>query len=1205
MRASLKRNLLVGFGLSLLLLIVSSVASYVSINNLVESSAMVDHTNKVIIQLENVISSLKDAETGQRGYLLTGRSDFLKPYLGAQDSALKALGIVRDLTMDNPAQTQKADELNGILTRRIDVLRVAIERKRSTGLIDTALLDTGKIYMDKVRGIVNAMENTEKGLLVHRMGTQETYTNSTRVVIVIAALLAILITIFFYMRVTSDFNQKEKLRRELELKDADITRRINIIQSIAEKISSGDYTIRATDGGGDGLGSLAYSINKMAGSLDYSFSLLSDKEWTQSGIAGLNDIMIGEKEIETLTKDIIEFLAMYTSSTVGTIYIAESTEHMKLYSGFAFTPNENRKYITIGEGIAGQAAANGREILLKDIPADSITISYAAGEIKPASLIAFPIFDGRSVKGVIELGKLKPFTDREVELLKTISHNIGIAITSTQNRRKLQELLEETQSQSEELQAQHSELEGLNTELEMQTQKLQASDEELRVQQEELLQANQELEERTRLVEEKNQLIVQRNIEIQAKAEELALSTKYKSEFLAKMSHELRTPLNSILLLSRLLSENNDQNLSGDQVEYARVIQSSGKGLLSLIDEILDLSKIESGKMDLEYGQVSLKEISNDIATLFKPIASEKNIEFNIHVEDDVPAFIETDKLRLEQIVRNLLSNALKFTSKGFVSLNIANTFDKKDFITITVKDTGIGIPEDKQQLIFEAFQQADGSTRRRYGGTGLGLSISRQLARLLKGDIDLTSAEGKGSEFVLTIPASRKAANVVKDEQEAVSPADNIIEKNIDVKTIDNPYISTLIPQNIPDDRNNIKINDHSILIIEDDTNFAKSLLEFSHKRGYKGIVAVRGDEGIELAQKFKPQGILLDVQLPVKSGWEVMDDLKNNPQTRHIPVHIMSSHEVRKESLQKGAVDFINKPMAFEQMQDVFEKIEYVLTRDSKKVLIVEENSKHAKALSYFLETYNIATEVKETVPGGIESLQKENVDCVILDMGIPGQKSYETLDAVKKTAGLEHLPIIIFTGKSLSQAEEMRIKQYADSIVVKTAHSYQRILDEVSIFLHLVEESNKKAVTAVPTAQKKLGALNQVLKNKKVLIADDDIRNIFSLTKALEQYEMNVLTAVDGKDAINQLKEHPDVDVILMDMMMPEMDGYETTAKIKRIPSLKNIPVIAVTAKAMTGDREKCLSSGASDYITKPIDIDQLLSLLRVWLYEKSVK
>ncbi|HWB24769.1 MAG TPA: response regulator [Chitinophagaceae bacterium] len=1202
MKTTLKRNLMLGFGLSLLLLIISSIVSYKSITGLIESSGLVDHTSKVIIELENVISHLKDAETGQRGYLLTGKSDYLQPYIGAKSAAMFALDSVRNLTIDNIEQTKSCADLKNIITRRMTVLQRSVNHKQEKNVIDTLLLDTGKIYMDSVRGIVNVMESREKKLLITRTAQLNTYASYTPVIVISAAILSIIITIVFYLRVTSDFNQKEKLRAELEVKDADINRRISLIRNIAEKISSGDYSVRAVDEGQDGLGGVAYSVNKMASSLQYSFGRLSDKEWTQAGIAGLNDIMIGEKDIDTICFDIIEFLATYTGSSVGTLYVKEDGGVLKLYSGFAATGIEKRKYINVGEGLVGQAAASGKEIILKDIPADNIHISYAAGEIKPVELLILPFFDGRFVKGVVELGSLKPFTEREIDFLKTVTHNIGVAITSTQSRKKLQELLEETQSQAEELQAQHSELEGLNTELEMQTQKLQASDEELRVQQEELLQANQELEERTRLVEEKNQLIVQRNIEIQAKAEELALSTKYKSEFLAKMSHELRTPLNSILLLSRLLSENNDQNLSTDQVEYARVIQSSGKGLLSLIDEILDLSKIESGKMDLDYSNVSLKEICNDVQTLFKPVAGEKNIEFNIHIEDDVPAYIESDKMRLEQIIRNLLSNALKFTSRGFVSLNIATTPGRPDFITVTVKDTGIGIPFDKQKLIFEAFQQADGSTRRRYGGTGLGLSISRQLAKLLKGEIELNSTEGKGSEFILTIPVSRQAASTVpaaesvleafintrEDEEQATAPADT--------------YITTLIPENIPDDRNDITVNDKTILIIEDDTNFAKSLLEFAHTRGYRGIVSVRGDEGIELARKFNPVGILLDLQLPVKSGWEVMDELKNNVQTRHIPVHIMSAHEMRKESLMKGAVDFINKPMAFEQMKQVFEKIEYVLEKKAKKVLIVEENPKHAKALAYFLETYQVNTEVKESVEGGIEALQKDEVDCVILDMGIPGQKSYETLDAVKKKQGLENLPIIIFTGKSLSQAEEMRIKQYADSIVVKTAHSYQRILDEVSIFLHLVEENNKK--TAVKAPHKKLGALGEVLKNKTVLIADDDIRNIFSLTKSLEKYEMNVLTAVDGKDALNQLKENPKVDVILMDMMMPEMDGYETTAKIKRIPSLKNIPIIAVTAKAMTGDREKCLNAGASDYITKPIDIDQLLSLLRVWLYEKSV-
>jgi len=759
----------------------------------------------------------------------------------------------------------------------------------------------------------------------------------------------------------------------------------------------------------------------------------------------------------------------------------------------------------------------------------------------------------------------------------------------------MQELLEETQSQSEELQAQHSELENMNSELEVQAEKLQASEEELKVQQEELKQANQELEERSRLLEERNQVITERNFEIQAKAKELELSTKYKSEFLANMSHELRTPLNSILLLSRLMGENNEKNLSSDQVEYARVIQSSGQGLLSLIDEILDLSKIESGKMELEYLPVSIREIAKEMQALFNPVAVDKGIEFRVNIDSKVPDKIETDKLRVEQVVRNLLSNAIKFTSQGYVALDVRPSQQYRDHLDIIVKDTGIGIPEEKQKLVFEAFQQADGSTRRKYGGTGLGLSISRELVKLLGGEIELKSVVGEGSEFTLHLPIQKRGdrkrlfTREIEEEVSEIVPA----------KKVSGKYISTEIPENIPDDRSKIKPGDQVMLIIEDDINFAKSLLEFTRKRGYKGVVAVRGDEGLELAHQLLPIGILLDIQLPVMSGWEVMDELKSSPETRHIPVHIMSSYEVKSESLVKGAVDFINKPMAFDQMQNIFEKIEYVLTHHPKKVLIVEENTKHAKALAYFLETYDISLEVRTGVTDAVNSLKQENIDCVILDMGIPDQKSYDTLEEVKKIPGLENLPIIIFTGKSLSKTEEVRIKKYADSIVIKTAHSYKRILDEVSLFLHLMESKDKKDESK--TKYNKLGALNEVLKNKTVLIADDDMRNIFSLTKALESYKMNVITAVDGKDALKQLRENPKVDIVLMDMMMPEMDGYESTREIRKDRKLKDIPVIAVTAKAMMGDRAKCISAGASDYITKPVDIDQLLSLLRVWLYE----
>jgi CheY-like chemotaxis protein/two-component sensor histidine kinase len=663
------------------------------------------------------------------------------------------------------------------------------------------------------------------------------------------------------------------------------------------------------------------------------------------------------------------------------------------------------------------------------------------------------------------------------------------------------------------------------------------------------------------------------------------------------MSHELRTPLNSILLLSRLLYENNDDNLNADQVEYAKVIQSSGNGLLSLIDEILDLSKIEAGKMQLEYEATAITSITEDMRMLFEPMAKDKQIAFEIKVNEKSPAYFETDKQRLEQVLKNLISNAMKFTSKGSITLSVDKHPHNEHLLSFAVIDTGIGIPEDKQKLIFEAFQQADGSTRRKYGGTGLGLSISRELVRLLGGTIELQSAPGEGSTFTVSVPANKD----FRIEQNSIeSFFESLPEKETKKESWkeEDVYVLKDIPESIPDDRTQISSDDRAILIVEDDVNFAKSLLEFTRNKGYKGVVCVRGDEAIDCARRYNPVGILLDIQLPVKSGWEVMEELKNNPQTRHIPVHIMSSYEVRRESILKGAVDFVSKPVAFDQIQEIFEKLEYVLNRQSNKVLIIEENPKHAKALAYFLETFNINSEIKNTIADSVDALRNE-ADCVILDMGIPDQKTYDMLEEVKKTEGLENLPIIIFTGKSLSMAEEQRIKQYADSIVIKTAHSYQRILDEISLFLHLVEENKSKPET---NGKKKLGALNEVLKGKTVLVVDDDVRNIFSLTKALERMDMNIIPAIDGKDAIQKLQEHSNINIVLLDMMMPEMDGYETAKRIRAEYKWKDLPVIAVTAKAMLGDREKCIQAGASDYITKPVDIDQLLSLLRVWLYER---
>ncbi len=1192
-RPGILRNLQIGFGLSLLILIITSVASYSSIRNLLDGSQWVDHTDSVISELNSTLSTLKDAETGQRGYLLTGDTAFLRPYWGARERALENIAAIQGMTVDNPVQQANVKELHDVVANRMGILQEVIDQKRTNNIFSLVDLAKGKGYMDEVRQVVERMQAEERRLLVIRTERVRAYSSYTPILIIAASLLSVIITLFFYSRVHKDFLERQQLYAELQQKEADIAQRIEIISGIADQISAGQYKTRVSDEQKDSLGVLSGSLNKMAESLEYSFGLLSDKEWLQTGIARLNEEMVGETDMQKLVTNVIEHISEYSRSLVGAFYVLDPvTQQLNLNGSYAL-PGGIRKAVRSGEGLVGQAAQGGKRLLVKDIQPGDWVVSFTSGELKPRTIVAFPFFHEKKVKGVIELGTLEDYSSRELELFSSIGDNIGTAIHSIESRLRLQELLEETQAQTEELQSQHSELESLNLELEVQAEKLQVSEEELKVQQEELMQTNQELEERSRTLEEKNQLILIRNLDIQKKAEELALTTKYKSEFMANMSHELRTPLNSILLLSRLLSENNGKNLSDEQTEYARVIQNSGQGLLQLIDEILDLSRIESGKLQLEHTIVPVEEVMGDMRMLFGPIAKDKNLDLHIVIEAGTPSQLDTDKMRLEQILKNLLSNAFKFTQKGSVTLVARPSAGRSPFLEFLVRDTGIGIPEDKHQLIFEAFQQADGSTRRKYGGTGLGLSISRELSRLLGGEILLTSHPNEGSEFTVSIPQ-------FKIEEVAEAPVASVPQSVPGLRHGHHHgevFTLTEAPAEIPDDRGELKPGDKVLLIVEDDTFFAQSLLDFSRRKGYKGIVAVSGDVAIRMARQYRPMGILLDIQLPMKNGWEVMEELKKDPQTRPIPVHIMSSFEVKNESLKKGAVNYISKQTAFENMDSVFENIETLLNRSARKVVIVEDNMRHAQALAYFLSTHEVQMEIAPTIVQSAAVLGKEGVHGVILSREA-GKEEEDTLEMIRKNPVFENLPIIVFTGMNISKAEEVRLRQYADSIVVKTAHSYQRVLDEVSLFLHVVGEAKD---VASDSAMGRLGALDEVLKNRMVLVADDDVRNIFSMSKALEQHKMKVLTAMDGKEALTIVEGNP-VDIVLMDMMMPEMDGFEAITRIRRNPRLRHLPIIAVTAKAMAGDRERCIQAGASDYISKPVDIDQLLSLLRIWLYEK---
>ncbi|SHG28159.1 response regulator [Flavobacterium defluvii] len=1189
MNGNFKRNLLISSLVSLLVLTISSVASFISIKSLLNSNFWVNHTQDVIYNLNEGSAIITEAQTSMRGYLLTGDEQFADRFNESEARSNNYFEKLEELTIDNPSQQKLLTELTAKRSAFFKYLNNQIVKKRLSKETLIFDLNEGRLMMNDMRALIKRIENTEQKLLQERNENSERYGTYSLILIIVAFIIAFIISIVFLIRILKDYNERSALQRELEKKDIETAQRIEAISTIANNISKGNYDIRVDDTKADALGSVGESLNIMGVSLKNSFELLSQKEWLQTGIAELNNVMLGDKALQKLSKDVIEFLCQYTNSSAGVFYIIEENELISS-GGYSYIPNKNRERIQKGEGLIGQAIASGKLLELKSLSPDDIQINYALGQVKPTHIVAFPLIDNR-IEGAIELASIYGFSELHLEFLKTVGNNIGIAVKSTQNRKRVMELLEETKSQSEELQQQHSELEAINAELEAQTEKLQASEEELRVQQEELEQTNEELSERSVLLEEKNN-------EIQKKSEALELTTRYKSEFLANMSHELRTPLNSILLLSRLLSENNNKSMNNEEVEFAKVIQSSGNSLLGLIDEILDLSKIEAGKMELEFLDISTKEITDTLWNLFNLVAKEKGIEFEI-ISKEAPIVIKTDKMRLEQILKNLISNAIKFTEKGKVTLEIKVNTDDDKIICFIVKDTGIGIPLEKQPLVFEAFQQADGSTKRKYGGTGLGLSISRELAKLLRGEIILHSKVNEGSTFTLCLPVFGSISQKVSIDK--IPPTDFVeIESETETTEPSKRYISPVIPDEIDDDRSIVKEGDKVILIVEDDINFAKSLLSFTRQKGYKGIVAVRGDYALNFTLLYKPVGVLLDIELPVKSGWEVLEELKNHNETKHIPVHIMSSHKLKQESLLKGAVDFLDKPVAFDKIPDVFLRIEHIINKEAQKVLIIEDNPKHAKALAYFLETYNINSEIKSEVSEGIQALNKTEVDCVILDMGIPDKQAYQILDGVKKNPGLEKLPVIVFTGKSLSLKEEVKIKKYADSIIVKTAHSYQRMLDEVSLFLHLVED--KKEGKDKKDGHKKLNLLNNILHDKKVLIVDDDVRNIYSLTKALEVFKMSIITAFDGNDAIKVLDENPDTDIVLLDMMMPHMDGYETAEKIRANPKFLNLPLIAVTAKAMTGDREKCIKAGASDYITKPVDVDQLLSLLRVWLYDK---
>jgi len=902
------------------------------------------------------------------------------------------------------------------------------------------------------------------------------------------------------------------------------------------------------------------------------------RDWFKNGLSELNTILRGDKPTAELTGQVLAFLTEYLGAGVGVLYVYDEKEAaLHIAANYAVTGSTRlNERIALGEGLAGQAALERKTICLNTVPPDYLRISCGLGEAEPAHLVVLPLLYNDVLVGIIEIGSFKIISDNDLAFLNQSKEGIAIALSVNTSRQLVNNLLEQTQAQAEEL----------------------------RVQQEELQQSNEELEERAQMLEQQREQIRAKNSEVeessrelQRKADELGRVSTYKSEFLANMSHELRTPLNSLMILSSLLKDNRDGNLTVKQVEFAATINGAGRDLLNLINDILDLSKIESGHMEFHYEELAPAEICQQLTSIFTPVIGERGIGFTVTEEESSPQTITVDGQRTQQILKNLLSNACKFTSNGSVSLR-AYTPDgeetplKTATIAFAVADTGIGIPADKQQLVFNAFQQADGSTSRTYGGTGLGLSISRQLARSMGGEITLASEAGVGSTFTLYLPVTGDRGFTPTVVQPAVQTRMNASPTAVTVPKSFDP-----LPAPIPDDREKISSGDKSILIIEDDLTFAGILADMVRGRSFAVLVAADGESGIALAEGCQPSAIILDVMLPHIDGWGVMRSLKDNPATRHIPVHFITCLEERQKAMNMGAIGFATKPVSSEQLDAVFGTLETAIDKTMKMLLIVEDNQDQATAMVALLEERNVIITVADSCDKAIQLLSREQFDCIVLDLGLADMGAFELLEELKKLDPDRRIPVIIHTGRDLTHEDERRLHHYAESIIIKGAKSPERLLNEVTLFLHLVEASLD------PGKQRMIrSALDKeaMLEGKKILIVDDDMRNIFSLSSALAEKNITIFEAENGREALKLLDEFPDIDLVLMDIMMPVMDGYTAMRTIRKDPRFHSLPIIALTAKAMKGDREECIKAGASDYIPKPVNMEKLFSLLRVWLY-----
>lgn len=1198
----------IGFGIIILIMLAVIGNTYI---NFVKESEAVKwnvHTYKVIQESDCLLMSLLDMETGARGYVITGNESFLEPFNKGNSSYENHYDKLKQLTEDNSEQQQRLYNINNKYKEWVEWEKNIIIAKRkevSSGklkledLIAIVQSGYGKNMMDELRSILGDINNEEERLLQNRNADLIKMEKETRVIMLTGGALATIAAIII-----------------ASLSIRMIVNPVKVVTNTFREIAEGEVNLEARlmSNSEDEIGKMARYFNIFMTKLKELISENRNQSWLTTGRAELNEEMRGVREINTLSSRIITYICRYLNMQIGRFYVKTDSNTFKVFGSYSYNSSEGSPdEFNIGEGLVGQAALEDKIVLVQDVPADYMKIISGLGEAVPKNILIAPCMYHEEIECIIELGSFNQFTDVQLKFIEQVSENIATSINLTKAQTKMEVLLNKTLVQAEELQVQQEELRQNNEELEEQAKILKQSEMNLQTQQEELRVSNEELEEQTKKLEqqkrdisENNKLLRKANHEIEGKAKELEIANKYKSEFLANMSHELRTPLNSIIVLSQLL-ENKKANepLTEKQLEYSKTIHSSGKNLLRLIDDILDLSKVESGKIDINFDQVNLAELAENTKSLFTPIILQKNIDFNIEIEDGLPEKIISDEQRLQQIINNLLSNAFKFTETGYVKMNICipKEEDIKNYkieenvnklISIEIIDTGIGIPADKQTLIFEAFKQVDGTISRKYGGTGLGLSISRELARLLGGNIYLKSEEGKGSKFTLVF-LDNDNMEQVKLNKEEYSGIDKNYRDNLEEKIISENDINEFTKDEHDESK---KEDEKLLLIIEDDEQFSTLLSELAYKKNYKVLIEKNSDEAIKLAEKYNPYAILLDSGLSDNSGLRVVDKLQNLEYTKNIPIHIISWKEDKNSyDKMKNLVWHIKKPYNLEELYNLFDKIETSLSNDSKKLLIVDEDKSQSNMIYNNLNERGFKITTLESGLDAYKLLKDEQFDCMILDLNLKDMNGIDLVNKLKEE-NLVNFPILIYTEGNITQEEEDKLNKYTESIIIKGNNSIDRLLDEVSLFFHSVDSNiDNKNFKNIKFSEEKENLLN----NKNILIVDDDMRNVFSLTSALEEKGMNVVVGRNGSEGIKKLYEKNNIDLILMDVMMPEMDGYTAMKEIRKEKQFDNIPIIAITAKSMKEDRQKCIEAGSNDYLTKPVDINKLISLLKVWLYK----